>query len=120
MGEKEVELNITIHFYDEVMLSYIIQRVQLHEVLRIIQRCMLVLEKSQTFPRRRSEAEEVRWHALVDIKIEFLKSVLNKILDPLDSAEKKSEEKKVFLGKISLESITNISYTYSLHFRLVN
>lgn len=80
---------------------------------------MLVVEKSWTFPRRR-EAEEVRWYALVDIKIECFKSVLNKILDPLDSAEKKSEEKKVFLGKISLESITNISYTYRLHFRLVN
>lgn len=46
--------------------------------------------------------------------------MLNEILDALDSAEKKSEEKKVFLGKISLESITNISYTYRLHFRLVN
>ena len=59
-------------------------------------------------------------HALVDIKIEFFKTVLNKVLDPLDSAEKKSEEKKVFLRKISLESITNISYTYRLHFRSVN
>lgn len=64
MSEKEVELNITTHFYYEVMLSYIIQRVQLHEVLRIIHRCMLVVEKLWTFPRRRREAEEVRWHVL--------------------------------------------------------
>ena len=71
MSKKEVGLNITTHFYYEVMLSYIIQRVQLHEVSRIIHRCMLVVEKSWTFPRRRREAEEFRWHVLVDVKIEF-------------------------------------------------